>query len=244
MTIEELERLKSQKDDAEIPKNVLMQIARTTLLAFCSNSFILSRVFPETKNYAKILEDKVKEVRDFLGKELVTVPYFSRGVLEIPIGPEGRVHCVISRQFYELVPYYGPPREPRADEITKLYQWLVVDGAKDQLGQKEHMKTFELEKSIQLFPDQTPPFVIGTSSPQMHASLQYLNGNVVPLFEDIEEFIMRRLITELVPEDKRERMLEDYPKHAALNHIKRLPKGPEQPSLNALTNYLTNALSA
>ena len=77
----------------------------------------------------------------------------------------------------------------------------------------------------------------------MHASLQFLDGGVVPPFEQIEEFIMDRLISDLVPEDRRESMKAHYAKHAALNLIKKLPKGPDQPCLDAVSNYLTETLS-
>ena len=55
---------------------------------------------------------------------------------------------------------------------------------------------------------------------------------------------MDRLISELVPEDRRESVKAHYAKHAALNLIKKLPKGPEQPCLDALSNFLTETLSS
>lgn len=46
-----------------------------------------------------------------------------RGVFEV-----GKV-TVASGQYYQEIPYYGPPRpcEGKALEITKFYEWKIID---------------------------------------------------------------------------------------------------------------------
>ncbi len=51
---------------------------------------------------------------------------FSRGVFEVG------TQTVVPSQYYQEIPYYGPPRPAGQDEgpmpqITKFYEWKIID---------------------------------------------------------------------------------------------------------------------
>ncbi len=81
------------------------------------------------------LADVIVEVRDHLGQSIMPLDryhMFSRGVFEV-----GR-QTVISGQYYEEIPYYGPPRPAGQDqggimEITKFYEWKIIDSPRVRL---------------------------------------------------------------------------------------------------------------
>ena len=49
-----------------------------------------------------------------------------RGTFEI------RGQTLSSAQYYEEIPFYGPPRQPNSEEndITKFYEWKLIDKPK------------------------------------------------------------------------------------------------------------------
>ena len=71
------------------------------------------------------------DMRDHLGTDIMPLEKFSAF-------PRGRVgigrKTLITSQYYEEIPYYGPPRSVKdgrkANEITKFYEWKVIACAK------------------------------------------------------------------------------------------------------------------
>ena len=75
---------------------------------------------------AEELAKSIVEMRNHLGPTLMPLNkyhFFRRGILEI--GNQ----TVISAEYFEEIPFYGPPRPcgGEALEITKFYEWKLVD---------------------------------------------------------------------------------------------------------------------
>ena len=72
------------------------------------------------------LAEAAVELRNHLGEALMPLEKYyllSRGVFEI-----GKV-TVASGQYFQEIPYYGPPRPCEGEqlEITKFYEWKIID---------------------------------------------------------------------------------------------------------------------
>ena len=74
---------------------------------------------------AEELAEDIVSMRDYLGDKFMPLhkyPDFPRGVVEC--GSQ----TLLSAQYFEEVPFYGPPRPCGQEdlEITKFYKWRVV----------------------------------------------------------------------------------------------------------------------
>lgn len=113
----------------------------------------------------------------------------SRGVFEI-----GKV-TVASGQYFQEIPYYGPPRPCEGEqlEITKFYEWKIIDCPRADIKPDTPVKTiYHLEKGKM----QGPYYVLGMSAPGMHATIEMFQGDVKPSFFKLEEMIVKRLVDE------------------------------------------------
>ena len=79
---------------------------------------------------AEELVEAILETRNYLGKSLMPLEQYSsfaRGIFQV--GNQ----TIIARQYYEEIPFYGPPRpagqlaEGEIMQITKFYEWKIID---------------------------------------------------------------------------------------------------------------------
>lgn len=87
------------------------------------------------RRLAEQLAGLIVEVRNHLGPSIMPLGQyhmFSRGIFEAA----GKT--ILPGQYYEEIPYYGPPRPAGQDEsvlpqITKFYEWKIIDSPRVRL---------------------------------------------------------------------------------------------------------------
>ena len=79
---------------------------------------------------AEELVEVILETRNYLGKSLMPLEQYSsfaRGIFQV--GNQ----TIFARQYYEEIPFYGPPRPAgqlavgEKMQITKFYEWKIID---------------------------------------------------------------------------------------------------------------------
>lgn len=186
-----VESLKEWKERmvSENPPTVAFEKALTETLSYCSAAFSIIRDDRQFFDHAEQLALAIVEMRNHLGRNIMPLEKFhgfSRGTFETG----GQTLC--SAQYYEEIPFYGPPRQPHNEEgqITKIYEWKLINKPKAGITTGTPVKcVYYLEKGRLLG---SCYYVLGMSAPGVHATIKTFHGEI-PSFFMLEETIVRNL---------------------------------------------------
>jgi hypothetical protein len=177
-----LTAIRGWKGRAE-PDKALFDRELQHALSYSKAAFGIFRDDQQFHRLAEELAETVVETRNHLGPDLMPLErhhVFSRGIFEV------NQQTIIAGQYYEELPFYGPPKLPGPSggpHISKFYEWKIIDSPRDKIqGDSIQVKCIYYLEKGELF---SVYYVLGYSAPGMHATVKLYQQNEKPSFFEV-----------------------------------------------------------